>query len=375
MRSVIIFLLAIIFLALPLSTAFAVVDPLSVPNNKYGIHIIDENDLENAAKLVNSTGDWGYVTMVITAEDRHKDKWQKIFDRMRDLHLIPIIRIATRPIADQWEKPKMEEASVWADFLDSLYWVTKNRYVILFNEPNHAREWGGTINPQEYAEIVKIYSLTLKQASADFFILPAGLDASAPNSSSTMDEVNFLREMVFSEPNIFSAIDGWTSHSYPNPAFSGNVTDTGRGTLQTYLWELSILKSLGLSRKLPVFITETGWAHEEGSNNKFYYPAAALTDFYAVASQNIWNDAQIVAITPFILNYQSYPFSAFSWVLPNRENEFYPFYYTYQSLAKVMGKPILNRIFPDINLLARLDLDNKIAGLSSASLFSRIFNL
>lgn len=374
MKFLVTILAAFLFLISATPTA-AIINPLATPNNKYGIHIVDENDLENAAPLVNTSGDWGYVTMVITQTDRSKDKWQKVFDQMRNLHLIPIIRIATRPIGDRWEKPKMEDAKTWADFLNNLYWVTKNRYVILFNEPNHANEWGGTINPSEYAEILKIYSLSLKQASADFFVLPAGLDASAPNGSSTMDEVDFLREMVFSQPDILLSIDGWASHSYPNPGFSGKVTDTGRGTLQTYLWEFTILKSLGLARKLPVFITETGWAHREGSNNKSYYPAAVVASFMTAAAQNIWNDEQIVAITPFILNYQSYPFSQFSWALPNRENEFYPFYYTYKSLAKVKGSPVLNRIFPDISFLARLDLDNKIAGQLSASLFSRIFNL
>lgn len=352
----------------------AIVDPLSVQNNKYGIHIIDENDLDNAAKLVNTTGDWGYVTMVITETDRNKAKWQKIFDRMRELHLIPIIRIATRAVADWWEKPKASDAQNWADFLGSLYWVTKNRYVIVFNEPNHAAEWGSTINPAEYAEILKIYSLTLKNASTDFFILPAGLDASAQNGRSTMDEVDFLRTMVFQEPDILSLIDGWTSHSYPNPGFSGKVTDTGRGTLRTYQWELDILKSLGLGKTLPVFITETGWAHQEGSGNRYYYSADTIAGFLGAAAQNIWSDSQIAALTPFILNYQSYPFAAFSWQKLNT-SEFYPFYETYKSLAKVSGKPILNSVFPELNLLALNNLTGKVAALSSASLFSRIFNL
>ena len=364
----------------------AIVDPLAVNNNKYGIHIIDENDLATASDLVNSTGDWGYITMVITDYDRSVEKWQRIFDRMRNLHLIPIIRIATHPIGDSWAKPKIEDAKSWADFLGNLYWVTKNRYIILFNEPNHSAEWGKSLNPTEYAQILKIYSINLKQNSTDFFILPAGLDASAPNSSSTMDEVDFLREMVFSQPDILSHIDGWTSHSYPNPGFSGKVTDSGRGTLRTYLWELEILKSFGLKTPLPVFITETGWAHQEGLvSNKSYYSADIIANFIQKAAQNIWNDRQIVAITPFILNYQSYPFANFSWQKPN-ENTFYPFFDTYKALAKMSGNPVLNRVFEDVGTFALKNLNsNSTAEINTyqpkinkkilASLFYKVFKL
>ena len=38
-------------------------NPLAVPNNRYGIHIVDTNDIPQLPALVNSSGgDWGYVT-------------------------------------------------------------------------------------------------------------------------------------------------------------------------------------------------------------------------------------------------------------------------------------------------------------------------
>lgn len=60
--------------------ALAVYDPLSVANNRFGIHIVNISDLEDAAKLVNSAGgDWGYVTLVITKNDRNTPKWWVAF--------------------------------------------------------------------------------------------------------------------------------------------------------------------------------------------------------------------------------------------------------------------------------------------------------
>ena len=107
-------------------------------NNKFGIHLAvpSEQDLQAAAALVNSNGgDWGYVTVVMEENDRDLGKWQGIFDRMRELHLIPIVRLATSPEGDHWRRPSADEAQIWAEFLNSLNWVVKNRYVVLFNEP------------------------------------------------------------------------------------------------------------------------------------------------------------------------------------------------------------------------------------------------
>ncbi len=49
------------------SAAYAIVNPLSVPNNRFGIHIITASPDESspAATLVNTNGDWGYITVLI----------------------------------------------------------------------------------------------------------------------------------------------------------------------------------------------------------------------------------------------------------------------------------------------------------------------
>src|SRR3989344_543595 len=270
----------------------AIYDPLSVPNNKYGIHIADPQDIPDAAFLVNSNGDWGYVTLVIQDNDRNTDKWQRIFNQMRRLHVIPLVRLATRPEGNTWKKPQPEDIRDWKTFLNSLNWPTENRYVILFNEPNHAAEWGNAINPEEYADILASFAKELKATSPDFFILPAGLDASAPNSNSTMDEEAFLRRMIAKQPDAVSLLDGWTTHSYPNPGFSGSPHALGRGTLRSYLWELSLL-----GKQLPVFITETGWQHQSLTTE-------TIAEYLKEASLGAWKDPRIVAITPFIFNYQ-----------------------------------------------------------------------
>jgi len=322
----------------------AIYDPLSVPNNKFGIHVADPNDISNVTELVNSSqGDWGYVTLVIPENERKSDVWQPVFNRMKKDHIIPIVRLATRVEGGSWIKPTLTNAPLWADFLNVLPWPTKNRYVVLFNEPNHAKEWGGKISPNEYADVLVTYAQALKQASEDFFILPAGLDASAPNSEDTMDEELFLQWMIARQPDVFNVIEGWTSHSYPNPGFSGSPYAQGRGTLRTFEWELGLLKSLGIQKNLPIFITETGWAHSRLSPDQ-------VSEYLTVASQTVWNQPQIAAVTPFLFNYQDSLFSMFSWLrLVTREP--YPFYHSYQQIAKVRGEP---ETYPSEDYLALL---------------------
>lgn len=317
---------------------YAIEDPLKVPNNKFGIHIQDEHDFQDAANLVNSQGgDWGYVTFVIREEERDLKRWQETFNKMRSFHLIPIVRIASNPKEAHWQRGDTDQIDDWVSFLKNLTWVTKNKYVIVGNEPNHASEWGGNVNPEEYSDYLLSFSKELKRASSDFFILPAGLDASAPNGDIYMDEAQFLERMIKKNPKIFDSIDGWTSHSYPNPGFSGSETDTGRGSIRTFEWELETLKRLGVTKNLPVFITETGWVHSVDEDTRSQRINAALSKRWIYAYQSVWNAPNVVAVTPFILNYQSPPFDTFSW--KKKEGTFFDFYYEVQSLSKTKGQP------------------------------------
>ena len=108
LKKIILAIISLVLFTTSSRQTYAIVDPLNAVNNPFGIHILDENDLEDAAKLVNSSGgDWGYVTLVIRKDERNPKRWQEVFDRMRNLHLIPIVRIATRQMDDGWEKPNL----------------------------------------------------------------------------------------------------------------------------------------------------------------------------------------------------------------------------------------------------------------------------
>ena len=337
MRKLAAFLVLFLLILFP-KPAWAIVDPLKVSNNIFGIHILNESELKDAANLVNSSGgDWGYVTLVIQKGERDVTRWQRAFDEARRLHLIPIVRIATRQQDSGWEAPSVDEIDGWVSFLNSLNWVSKNRYVVVANEPNHAKEWGGEINPGDYVGYLRLFSEKLKANSQDFFVLPSGFDFSAKNTKDTMDATLFLKEAVSSEKDFFNYIDGWTSHSYPNPDFAGSEMASGRGTVRSYEWELEFLKTLGLVKELPVFITETGWAHNGEGELSGEVDSKDIGSKLSYAYSNIWNKPNVVAVTPFVLNYQEQPFDVFSWKKP--DGSFYDFYSQIQGLAKTRGQP------------------------------------
>src|SRR3990167_3517752 len=336
--------------------AFAIVDPRVSLNNKFGIHILSAvpDEASAAATFVNSKGgDWGYVTLLIENRDRDKNRLQQVFDDLRRRHLIPLVRIATHPEGSAWKVPTDGEENIWAEFLNSLKWPVKNRYVIIYNEPNQGQEWGGQVDSASYAKVLDKTIAALKAKNEDFFVLNAGFDASAPNKApSYADELIFLQDMNKAVPGIFNKLDGWSSHSYPNPGFVGSPEDTGRGTTSTWAWEMEVLYELGLNKSLPVFITETGWKHAEGINfDKSLPDADKVAQYYKYAFENTWTSSQIVAITPFILNYQENPFDHFSFkkltgekqnlkILGLQYPEYYSPFTTLADLPKSSGRPV-----------------------------------
>jgi len=327
-------------MALP-SEVEAIVDPRAVPNNRVGIHISNKEDILDARELVNSNGgEWGYVTVVIRENNRNSKEWQSFFDELRENKLIPLVRLATYGEGDYWAKPTAEDAVGWVTFLQSLRWVTTNRYIILFNEPNHAKEWGGEIRPDEYAVIAKEFSQSLRATGADYFILPAGMDDAASDTAATMSSARFFKKMYEEDHEVFSYFDGWTSHAYPNPHFNGRVTDTGPGTVRGFEAELRLVAQFGFDAKKPVFITETGWAHNQGTGNSGWLSPEQAAENLLLAFLQVWNQDQVVAVTPFILNYPMPPFDQFSWKHP--DGTWLPHYEMIKQMVKTAGKPDQN---------------------------------
>ena len=337
-RFLLIFLTAFFCLLFLLPKAlFAIEDPLSLPNNKMGVHILFPEELNKASELVNSSGgDWGYVTIPIQSGDRNIEKWQEFMNNANKLHLIPIIRLATAGDyfnTSVWGKPSEEDILDFANFLNSLDWPVKNKYIVVFNEVNRGDEWGGSPNPKEYAEILKYATEIFKSLSSDFFIISSGLDNAAPNADGKyMNEYDYMTAMNNAVPGVFGLIDGLGSHSYPNPGFKQMPYILTSQSIYSFNFEKNLAYKLS-SKNLPVFITETGWSKEA-------LPESQIAAYFRYAFQYVWLDKNIAAVTPFLLQAGSEPFSQFS--LTERDGRYNEIFLALQEISKIKGKPTLN---------------------------------
>lgn len=321
------------FLNLFIRNSYAIDDPVSMENNKYGVHIFDINEVDKVADLVNSNGgEWGYVTVPIREDQRDRAKWQEFMRKCNEKKLIPIVRLATEMKTYGWAKPSKFTSIDYANFLNDLDWPTVNRYIIVYNEPNHASEWGSEVNPEEYVDELAHTIRIFKERNDDFYMLPAGLDAAAPNASGHMRWDVFLARMNARNPEALKSIDGWNSHSYPNHAFSGKPTDRHDHSVISFMYETNLIKKY-TGKDLPIFITETGWSNEKLSDDK-------IAEYYRTVFSTVWNDNRIIAITPFVLNASAGPFEKFS--LMDKDGNPKPQYKLIASIVKKPGRPTLD---------------------------------
>lgn len=352
-----ILILLLLFTFIFTGNAQAIYDPASVPNNKIGIHILFPTELDKAKELVNSNGgDWGYVTIPIQSGDKDLHKWQEFMDNCKKLHLIPLVRLATHGDyfeTTTWKKPQDDDIVDFANFLNSLDWPTKNRYIIVYNEVNRADEWQGEANPSEYARLLSYAVTVFKSNNSDFFIISSGMDNASVTGNGTYNQFDFFSFMNGEVPGIFNQIDGIASHSYPNPGFSQPPDVLTPRSISSYQHELAEIANYS-NKKLPVFITETGWSQDAVSKDD-------AGKYLVQALNEVWNDPQVVAVTPFLLNAGEGPFQQFSFTTPSHEkNEVFK---AVESLPKLQGSPKLSPV--------RKVLGNENAGIFPVKDFSK----
>lgn len=289
----------------------------AIDKNIFGLHLTQTGDIDKAHSIINSQGgDWGYITIVIRTDQLNHNNWQEFMDKCRKYHIIPIIRMASIMENGYWKRPSASDIDNLSNFLHSLNWPTEKQHVIFFNEINHGTEWGGEIDIKSYTDLSIYAYQKLHALNPNFVFLSGGLDLAAPNKGSELKTAgDTYREIFLYKPEYFQNIDAIASHSYPNHGYVGLPTDTGQHSIRGYTWEQSFLKSLGVSKTFPVYITETGWPHREGeTKNNQFYTAETSTELLRQAIKVWQKDDRVMAITPFIYNYPYEPFDHFTWI-------------------------------------------------------------
>lgn len=301
------------YLAVLLFFAVLIVSPMraeAAEVSKMGIHVMRPEELDNAKTLINyddSSDQWHYITIPYTLKDLDEpERWEKFFKEARQQKIIPIVRLATEVQGINWITPNRKNVVDQLNMLSRFDWPTDRKHIIIFNEVNHAAEWGGRTDPEDYASMFRFASNWARAIDEEFVVLPAAMDLAAPNGSSTMEAFTYLNRMYAYDKEIFQYADAWNSHSYPNPGFASAPSRNAKNALNGFEYELGYLADKTDS-SFEVFITETGWS--ESNWNRRWLPS-----YYSYAIQHVWSHPQVVAVTPFILQGSPGPFSNFSFI-------------------------------------------------------------
>ncbi|MGE3269706.1 MAG: SH3 domain-containing protein [Chloroflexota bacterium] len=301
-------------------------------NNIVGLNVArlrKDRYIEAAAELVNANGgDWGYLTVVFTADERDSASGelllQQLLDRCYEYHLQPIIRVSTRfdVGSETWSRPEPDDAERWRAFLEKGRWPTAKVWVIAGNEPNLGREWGGEVDAAGYAAYLSHF-LDVFADSERFMVVNGPLDASNTSEMPKMqDAYEFLTEVDAASPGIFERLHGWASNPYMVP-------HQGPGLRYTHRAYESELEFIG--RDMPVLITEaghlnTGDAHE-------------IAAFYEEAFRDWMADPRVVAVTPLFWHPDRGVYWMFDFNGNNQVIEKSPTYELIQRLPRERGSP------------------------------------
>jgi hypothetical protein len=166
--------------------------------SKMGIHILGTHELTEAKELIaqENTDQWHFITVPLTLDDlERREQWEQFFREAKKQKVIPLVRLATRVEGDHWVIPTRKDIVDQLTFLSQLEWPTEERHIIIFNEVNHAKEWGGTLNPAEYSQKLRFASDWAKSEEVNFTVLPAAMDLAAPSGRLTMEAFAYLEAM------------------------------------------------------------------------------------------------------------------------------------------------------------------------------------
>ncbi len=274
-----------------------------------GVHILSPGDLEYANQVFDQEDlerDWHLLTVPLTLNDVNQlELWQDFFLKAKKYKFIPMVRLSTRVENGIWQQPNRRQIVGMFKFLNQLDWPVDQRFVIVFNEVNHAKEWGNEIDPAGYADILEFTAHWAHTESANYKVLPAAMDLAAPNGPETMEAFDYLNLMLKHNPRIFDYVDVWNSHSYPNPSFSSSPVRRTKNSLRGFEHELAYLKNK-TGKEFKVIITETGWVM-----NRTTEPW--LSQYYLYAMQHVWTHPQVIGVTPFLLRGAPGSFATFSF--------------------------------------------------------------
>jgi hypothetical protein len=305
-------------------------NPAAVANNPVGVNLVrwwEPHFVNAAAELVNSGGgDWGYVTVVLVDDDRnYPERFQAFLDQCAKLHITPVIRVGTTfdLDAELWKRPEWRDAELWYRYFERMRWPTALRHLVVGNEPNLGREWGGAVDGPMYARYLAWW-IEVFGDRPYYRMYNGALDASNDTGMpDRQDMFEFIADMKKGVPDIFDRLHGWASNPYHFWWQSREL----RYTFRSYEVELE-----AIGRDLPVLIVESALAHIDDPRQ--------IADYYQMAFEWWLNDKRVLAATPLFWNPEENSFWLFDVGRDGTLRSAAPAYHRIKFIDKPAGSSI-----------------------------------
>jgi hypothetical protein len=227
--------------------------------------------------------------------------------------------IARLGLVPEWARPKDSATSYltldrYDDFGDFVYAFVdhfKGRidYVIIWNEPNLALEWGfQPIDPEGYTELLKIAYRRAKEANPEVKVLAGALapTLAPPGSEWGMDDLEYLRRMYAAGGGDYFDVLAVHAYGWVYPA--DDPPDAAVVNFRRTELVRQVMVEQGDSDK-PIIITEGGW-NDHPRWTRAVKPAQRIQytlQAYQMAQE--WDWCQAIVLWAF-----RYPWAAHSYL-------------------------------------------------------------
>lgn len=319
-------------------------------NPKLGIHTrltdeVEPRKIKRTLEMVREMGapwmveyfPWSYLEPVHGFYDwTHADL---VVDHANRQGLTVIARLGLVP---EWARPRDSASSYlsadrYQDFGDFVYAFVdhfKGRvaYIIVWNEPNLALEWGfQPISPEGYTDLLKVAYRRAKEANPEVRVLAGALapTLAPPGSEWGMDDLEYLRGMYAAGAADYFDILAVHAYGWVYPA--DDPPDPSVVNFRRTELVRQVMVEHGDAAK-PIIITEGGW-NDHPRWTRAVKPAQRIQ--YTIQAYELaqkWDWCQAVALWAF-----RYPWSAksyldyFTFVTPDFEPK--PIYLEVQRYA------------------------------------------
>lgn len=243
-----------------------------------------------------------------------RDCWVYFVNQAYDRGLQPVIRLQGGITNGNWDKPHADSPGDYARIADAYRRVVGQLprrdnfklYIQIWNEPNLNFEWGGQLNPTEYAQFLTQTANAIRGIGDPRIVL-----VSAPLSpGGHMSIGTFMYQMFNTVPDSRWAFDLWGAHPYPAnhpPEYNvhRNTAVYPQMVVDAYLEQLKTLAAWGRPG-VKTFLSETGY---ELWNNTYGWEGFPIINednraaYLGRAFEDYWRGwAEVEAVAPYQLS-------------------------------------------------------------------------